>query len=85
MPNETSSQPTFLAGLNVRAEMARRGVTQSRVGAWLGMAPSAVSHRLTGRTPLDINELVKIADLLNVPLGRLLDGVGSDNSTAVTA
>lgn len=39
------------------------------------MSVGAVSHRLTGRTPFDVNELVRIAALLAVPLATLLAGV----------
>jgi transcriptional regulator with XRE-family HTH domain len=78
MPKACSAEPTspsVLVGRNIRAELFRHGLRQADLAAPLRVVPSAVSHRLTGRTPLDINELVSIAQLLGIPLGRLLDGI----------
>lgn len=52
--------------------MARRGVSQTRVAERLGISQSAVSARLSGRTPFDVNELVTIADFLGVPVTALI-------------
>lgn len=67
--------PTSLVGRNVRAEMIRRGRTQDALASRLGLSQAAVSKRLNGRTPWDVNELAAIAALLEVPLATLLDGV----------
>jgi hypothetical protein len=82
MPKVVTRRPTDVAASNVRAEMARSWprVTQRDIGEALGIAHSAVSHRLTGRTPFDINELAVIAGLLGVDLSVLVDGVSSDSS-----
>jgi transcriptional regulator with XRE-family HTH domain len=56
--------------------MARRRVSQTTLGAHMGLKQASVSARLTGRTPFDINELHAVADFLDVPLAVLLkDGV----------
>lgn len=67
-----ATTPTAQTGKNVRAEMARAGVTQAALAAELGISQAAVSARLLGRTPFDINELTAVADALNVPLTTLL-------------
>ena len=70
--------PSAATGANVRAEMARCGVTQTTLARKIGLSQTAVSARLKGRTPFDINELVLIAQVLGVPLDTLLAGVTSD-------
>jgi transcriptional regulator with XRE-family HTH domain len=57
---------------NVRAEMARAGVTQVQLGAHLGMAQSAISKRLKGDTPWRVDELQRVAAYLDIPLSTLL-------------
>lgn len=64
--------PTAKTGENVRAEMARRGVTQMVLARKIGLSQPAVSARLKGKTPFNINELCLIASVLNVPLTALL-------------
>lgn len=64
--------PTQQTGANVRAEMARKGVSQEELAARLGFSQSVVSKRLRGITPFDINELTLIAQHLGVPLASLL-------------
>jgi transcriptional regulator with XRE-family HTH domain len=72
-----TQSPTATAGANVRGEMARRGVTQEAVGKALRLSQPAVSKRLRGDVPFDINELATIAALLDVPLERLTEGVAA--------
>lgn len=69
-----STTPTEATGANVRAEMARRKISQTTVAQHLGRSQTAISHRLNGRVPFDINELTAIAQLLGVPLSDLLAG-----------
>lgn len=64
--------PSALTGANVRAEMARRGVTQAKLAAALGLSQPSVSARLRGVTPFDVDELHTIAAFLGVPLSDLL-------------
>jgi transcriptional regulator with XRE-family HTH domain len=56
-------------GANVRAEMARRGLTQEQVAPAAGLSQSKLSRRLTGRYPFMAEELDAIADLLGVEAG----------------
>jgi len=61
-----------MVGANVRAEMARRRVSQMALGAHLGLSQTTISKRLAGVTPFDINELAAIAELLHVNVVDLL-------------
>jgi transcriptional regulator with XRE-family HTH domain len=70
-----ATTPTATTGANVRAEMARRKVSQMALAAQLGLSQAAVSARLNGHTPFDINELSTIARVLDVPLTDLLADV----------
>lgn len=66
--------PTLRVAANVRAELARLRKSQSDLAGHLGISRPAVSFRLSGQTPMNINELVRIAEFLGVPLDRLTDG-----------
>ncbi len=57
----------------IRAELARRRISQSALARELGMAQTAVSRRLTGQVPFDVNELHAIANHLGLPPAALLD------------
>lgn len=54
--------------------MARRGVTQMTVARQLGLSQAAVSHRLRGSTPVNVNELTALAQYFDVPAATLLAG-----------
>ena len=58
----------------MRAEMARRRITQTVVAEALGLSQTQVSARLRGRVPFDVNEITTIARLLDVDVPTLLDG-----------
>ena len=57
--------------------MARKKVSQEKVGEALGLTQASVSARLGGKIPFDINELVKIAALLEVSVETLIDGIAA--------
>jgi transcriptional regulator with XRE-family HTH domain len=57
---------------NVRAEKARRGVTQAALAKALGMSQQALSRRLVGEVAFDVDELDIIARHLDVPTAELL-------------
>jgi hypothetical protein len=56
----------------VRAEMARKGVTQDMIATRLGLRRQNVSTRLSGIVAWTPEELATVADLLTVPMTRLL-------------
>ena len=59
-------------GKNVRAEMARHGLTQTQVALTLGVSQSGVSRRLLGAIAFDVVELGTLAHLFDVPASYLL-------------
>lgn len=56
----------------VKAEMARRNIKQGAIAECLGVSVAAVSDRLRGHTPLRVDELVRIAELLGVDVSVLV-------------
>ena len=72
-----TSTPTSRTGVNVRGEMARKGITQAQIAEALDLSQAAVSSRVRGLTPFDINELATIAALLEIPIERLIEGVAA--------
>lgn len=59
-------------GANVRAEMAREGVTQTALANSLGRSQSGLSKRLRGVVPFSVADLVDIAEVLGVDVATLL-------------
>jgi len=58
---------------NVRAEMGRRQITQTGLADVLNLSQTAVSRRLSGQVPFNVEELARIAAALNVDLSVLVD------------
>jgi transcriptional regulator with XRE-family HTH domain len=57
---------------NVRAAMQRKGLTQARVGAELGLSQDAISRRLLGKAQFKVPELRALAELLGVSVTSLI-------------
>jgi transcriptional regulator with XRE-family HTH domain len=55
----------------VRAEMARRRVTQGQIAAKLHLSQAAVSRRLNGDVAFNADELIEIARVIRVPVSVL--------------
>jgi transcriptional regulator with XRE-family HTH domain len=53
-------------GARVKREMDRQKIRQSTVGHRLGMSQQAVSRRIRGAVPFDVDELAVVARLLDV-------------------
>lgn len=70
-------QPHEAIAAEIRAELARRKVSQVKIAALLDISQAGVSRRLRGETPLDVNELVKIADFLEVPAAHFIPQDGA--------
>lgn len=68
---------SLAAGVNVKAEMARRGLSQTTLGRVVGLSQASLSLRLNGRVAFTIDELAKIAAALDVPLATLTEGVAA--------
>jgi transcriptional regulator with XRE-family HTH domain len=58
---------------NIRAEVARQGARQQDLAGAVGLSQQGLSRRLKGHQPLKIDELVAIAEALQVPLLELMD------------
>jgi transcriptional regulator with XRE-family HTH domain len=56
----------------LRAEMARRSLSQTAIAVQLGETQGWVSKRLTGRVPLTVDDLSRFADVLNLPVSALM-------------
>lgn len=56
----------------IRAEMARRRLSNKALAEHLGMSQVGVSRRLSGKQSLTVDELAGIAEFLDVPVGDLL-------------
>lgn len=69
MHMKTAAQQT---GANVRAEMARRGLTQSDLAGRLGMSQPMLSNRLLGKTAFDVDELAAVAAALDLDVNVLI-------------
>ena len=57
---------------NIRAELARAGVSQSTAAQWIGVTQPAMSARLHARVPFTVDEAIAIAEGLDIPLATLL-------------
>jgi transcriptional regulator with XRE-family HTH domain len=62
---------------NIRAEMARSGITQGILASRLDMSQSAISRRLIGDADWTVDELVRAAEVLGCPLRALLPEVAA--------
>src|SRR5699024_1406714 len=59
---------------NVRAEMARYGVSAKQLAEALGMSVQSVSVKRRGDVPFSLNDLELIAPLFGMTPGELVDG-----------
>lgn len=64
--------PAIRVADEVRAAMARKRVSQTKLADILGISQAAVSRRLTGEVAFDVNELSVLAGALDVSLATLL-------------
>lgn len=74
MLNRTAAQRT---AANVRAEMARKRITQIKLAESVGWSQGAVSRRLSGRVPFNIEELARVAEILGVTVADLVAEVAA--------
>jgi len=69
---ERTATLTALVAAEIRAWMGRLDVRQSELARKLGESDQWLSMRLRGRTPLDINEMQRIARALGIGVHELL-------------
>lgn len=69
---ERTATLTSLVAAEIRALMGRQDVRQSELARRMGESDQWMSMRLKGRTPIDVNELQRIAVALGVRVHELL-------------
>jgi transcriptional regulator with XRE-family HTH domain len=70
LPQRRFAEVTFPS---LRAELARRGMTQNDMARILGCSQGHISARMAGRAPWRVSDLAKIARYMGVPLAVILD------------
>ena len=65
---------------NVRAEAARAGFNQVRLGQMLGISQPSVNKRWTGKRPWQLEELDSLATALGVSVVDLVTPTGRETS-----
>ena len=80
MPSTSNLNRSADVASNILAEIARRRLSQRVVAEHLGVSQPSFSARMSGKTPLDVNELFAIADLLDVPIENLLRATAAKES-----
>ena len=59
-------------GANVRAELARRGLSQTDLAKHLGMSQTSISKRLRGEVSFNVDETAAAAEFLGLPVLALM-------------
>jgi len=62
----------------IRALLARRRISGRELARQMGASHSWVNFRLTGRQPIDLNDLERFAIALRVPISELLPRLRGD-------
>lgn len=60
---------------NLAAEIGRRDLTQARVAQLAGLTQDGLSRRMSGQVEFRLSELVRLAEVLNVPFSTLVEGM----------
>jgi transcriptional regulator with XRE-family HTH domain len=73
MRTETDGSQVQHVLASIKAEMARRDLTQAQLAEHLGLTQGQMSKRLRGVVPLTVPELLSVADTLGITPSSLLD------------
>jgi transcriptional regulator with XRE-family HTH domain len=84
MSDATTAYREAVAG-EVRSLMGRHRVSQTRLAAALGMSQSALSRRLNGELPFDLDDVLKMADHFHVPLSAFVPATLNGGTAAYRA
>lgn len=68
MPTNTTAE----LRANLRAELARRDLSQREMAEHLGLSQGSVSSRMRGEIDFTVPELLAVAEWLEVPAAALL-------------
>jgi hypothetical protein len=77
-PGRDATPLTATVSGEVRALMGRHGVSQARLGQWLGLHQTALSKRLRGETEWKVSEIDSIAQAFAVHPAALMGGYATD-------
>ena len=77
-PDMGSRPLTEQVSEEIKALMGRYGVSQTALGAWLGLNQTAVSARLRGKTRWNLPEIERIAEGFAVHPAVLMGGYATD-------
>ena len=64
----------------VRAGMGRHRITQAAMARKLGISRVTLTDRLTGKRAFDIDQLLAISDIIQIPLVDLLEAAALDGA-----
>ena len=64
--------PSQVVGRNLRAELVRRDQPQMWLAEKMGFTQSQLSKRLLGKIAFSVDEVHKIAGILEIPVATLL-------------
>lgn len=67
-----STEHRSAVAAEVRAELARAGIRQADLADLAEISPQALSRKLHGKTPITVEELLRIAAALNLNPSDLL-------------
>jgi transcriptional regulator with XRE-family HTH domain len=77
-----TTSPRLEVAANMRAELARRGLVQRHLAAFMGWTRSSTSRRLDGTTPIDIDEVYQVAEFFGMPPLALFPDVPATSAKA---
>lgn len=77
MTNAHDTDVNVLVGELVHQHMWRGKVSQTRMAQILGIGQPAVARKLRGERPFSIDELLAVAEFLDLPITELLPNEGS--------
>lgn len=63
----------MLKANELKAEMAREGLTIKRLAEALVMHPATLSNKINGKTEFGCDEMMKIGDILHLSQKRMAD------------
>lgn len=84
MTTTPTGQPATLSDLvaeEIRAVLGRRRMSGAALARTLGVSAMWVSYRLSGKQPIDLNDLERIATALDVPVGALIPATTHTQTT----
>ncbi|WP_195839904.1 helix-turn-helix domain-containing protein [Cutibacterium porci] len=58
--------PRGAAAAEVRAAVAKAGVSYQDLAQWVGISPTVLARKLNGSSPLGVEELISIARVLDI-------------------